>query len=154
MRCALSSVVQHSHARVVFTPRWYHMHTPQEGGQSGNMIYDFFIGRELNPRVGAFDWKYFCELRPGLIGWCVLNVGMAVKQLQLKGYISLGMVLINVFQGLYVWDAVFQVTTLCLCGHPRPVRHVLRTYPHCPVSHAQTCVHVCVRARACVWLSL
>jgi hypothetical protein len=36
-----------------------------EGGQSGNPLYDFFIGRELNPRLGTFDWKYFCELRPG-----------------------------------------------------------------------------------------
>lgn len=35
----------------------------------GNPLYDFFIGRELNPRVGNFDLKYFCELRPGLIGW-------------------------------------------------------------------------------------
>lgn len=40
---------------------------------SGNAIYDFFIGRELNPRIGTFDLKYFCELRPGLIGWvCIL----------------------------------------------------------------------------------
>lgn len=36
---------------------------------SGNHIYDFFLGRELNPRLGSFDFKYFCELRPGLIGW-------------------------------------------------------------------------------------
>lgn len=35
----------------------------------GNPLYDFFIGRELNPRIGNFDFKYFCELRPGLIGW-------------------------------------------------------------------------------------
>ena len=35
----------------------------------GNFIYDFFIGRELNPRIGSFDLKIFCELRPGLIGW-------------------------------------------------------------------------------------
>lgn len=35
----------------------------------GNFIYDFFLGRELNPRLGSFDFKYFCELRPGLIGW-------------------------------------------------------------------------------------
>lgn len=27
------------------------------------------MGRELNPRTGKFDWKFFCELRPGLIGW-------------------------------------------------------------------------------------
>lgn len=31
-------------------------------------IYEFFMGRELNPRVGSFDWKEFCELYPGLIG--------------------------------------------------------------------------------------
>ena len=35
----------------------------------GNLIYDFFLGRELNPRICSFDFKYFCELRPGLIGW-------------------------------------------------------------------------------------
>ncbi|XP_043538654.1 delta(14)-sterol reductase TM7SF2 isoform X2 [Chiloscyllium plagiosum] len=39
------------------------------GGNSGNPVYDFFIGHELNPRIGSFDLKYFCELRPGLIGW-------------------------------------------------------------------------------------
>lgn len=36
---------------------------------AGNPIYDFFLGRELNPRIWSFDFKYFCELRPGLIGW-------------------------------------------------------------------------------------
>lgn len=35
----------------------------------GNPVYDFFLGRELNPRICSFDFKYFCELRPGLIGW-------------------------------------------------------------------------------------
>lgn len=36
---------------------------------AGNFVYDFFTGHELNPRIGSFDLKYFCELRPGLIGW-------------------------------------------------------------------------------------
>lgn len=35
----------------------------------GNVIYDFFMGREQNPRIGYFDIKVFFELRPGLIGW-------------------------------------------------------------------------------------
>lgn len=37
------------------------------GGNSGYPVYDFFMGRELNPRLfgGTFDLKYFCELRPG-----------------------------------------------------------------------------------------
>ena len=40
-----------------------------KGGDTGNAIYDFFIGRELNPRIlaGAFDLKVFCELTPGSI---------------------------------------------------------------------------------------
>jgi delta14-sterol reductase/lamin-B receptor len=77
-----------------------------EGGVSGNIIYDFFIGRELNPRIGSFDIKEFCELRPGLIGWLVINLGMATKQMQQTGSVSLSMVLINLFQGFYVWDAL------------------------------------------------
>ena len=41
------------------------------GGNTGNPVYDFFIGRELNPRLylgplGTLDLKCFCELRPGM----------------------------------------------------------------------------------------
>lgn len=35
----------------------------------GNVIYDFFMGHQLNPRWGKFDFKFFFEVRPGLIGW-------------------------------------------------------------------------------------
>ena len=78
------------------------------GGDTGNAVYDWFIGRELNPREGAtFDWKEFCELRPGLIGWVVINAGCAAKQYQLTGAVSAPMLLINLFQGYYVWDALF-----------------------------------------------
>lgn len=38
----------------------------------GNVAYDFFKGRELNPRIKNFDLKFFCEMRPGLIGWVSL----------------------------------------------------------------------------------
>lgn len=36
-------------------------------------MYDFFMGRELNPRIRSFDIKFFCEMRPGLIGWVGLQ---------------------------------------------------------------------------------
>jgi len=39
-----------------------------EGGNTGWLPYDFWMGRELNPRIASFDLKVFCELRPGLIG--------------------------------------------------------------------------------------
>ncbi|XP_072345530.1 delta(14)-sterol reductase TM7SF2 [Scyliorhinus torazame] len=77
------------------------------GGNSGNPIYDFFIGHELNPRIGSFDLKYFCELRPGLIGWLVINLAMLMKESELRGSPSVAMVLVNCFQLLYVLDALW-----------------------------------------------
>uniref|UniRef100_A0A3Q2ECN1 Delta(14)-sterol reductase TM7SF2 n=1 Tax=Cyprinodon variegatus TaxID=28743 RepID=A0A3Q2ECN1_CYPVA len=77
------------------------------GGDTGNPLYDFFIGRELNPRIGNFDLKYFCELRPGLIGWVVINLGMLMKEVELRGSPSLSMILVNCFQLLYVADALW-----------------------------------------------
>jgi Delta14-sterol reductase len=78
------------------------------GGDSGHAAYDFFIGRELNPRVGSFDWKVFCELRPGMIGWVLLNASCWQQQRTVLGHVSGSMVLLNLFQGVYVWDALYQ----------------------------------------------
>eukprot|EP00927_Polykrikos_kofoidii_P021972 TRINITY_DN20650_c0_g1_i1.p1 TRINITY_DN20650_c0_g1~~TRINITY_DN20650_c0_g1_i1.p1 ORF type:complete len:464 (+),score=54.35 TRINITY_DN20650_c0_g1_i1:112-1503(+) len=78
-----------------------------KGGNSGNAVYDFFIGRELNPRIGSFDLKEFCELRPGLIGWVALNLGMSAKQYQGASGVSGSMLLVNLLQGLYVWDSLY-----------------------------------------------
>ncbi|KAM5247017.1 delta(14)-sterol reductase TM7SF2 isoform 1-T1 [Ctenodactylus gundi] len=77
------------------------------GGNSGNPIYDFFLGRELNPRICSFDFKYFCELRPGLIGWVLINLALLVREAELWGSPSLAMCLVNCFQLLYVGDALW-----------------------------------------------
>uniref|UniRef100_A0A8P0TEW7 Delta(14)-sterol reductase TM7SF2 n=1 Tax=Canis lupus familiaris TaxID=9615 RepID=A0A8P0TEW7_CANLF len=74
---------------------------------NGNPIYDFFLGRELNPRVWSFDFKYFCELRPGLIGWVLINLAMLMQEAELRGSPSLAMWLVNGFQLLYVGDALW-----------------------------------------------
>lgn len=63
------------------------------GGHSGNLIYDWFIGRELNPRVlipglGEVDIKSFMELRPGMIGWIMLDFAFMAKQYQSYGYVT------------------------------------------------------------------
>eukprot|EP01100_Stratorugosa_tubuloviscum_P015207 TRINITY_DN8589_c0_g1_i1.p1 TRINITY_DN8589_c0_g1~~TRINITY_DN8589_c0_g1_i1.p1 ORF type:complete len:454 (-),score=163.97 TRINITY_DN8589_c0_g1_i1:81-1385(-) len=79
------------------------------GGNSGNIFYDFFIGRELNPRIlgGHFDLKYFCELRPGLIGWLLINFAMAAKQFEIHGQLTNSMVIVLMFQTWYVLDALY-----------------------------------------------
>ena len=97
-----------------------------QGGDTGYAMYDFFIGRELNPRIGSLDLKEFCELRPGLIGWAVLNLGMACKQYMLHKAISMSMLLVTLLQGLYVWDALYQV---------------YRSLYTCCVVHMSYCIH-------------
>lgn len=82
------------------------------GGHSGNLIYDWFIGRELNPRVnlpifGLVDIKAFCELRPGMQGWVLLNLAYCAHQYKLYGTLSDSILLITVFQALYVFDALY-----------------------------------------------
>ena len=83
------------------------------GGNSGNVFYDFFMGRELNPRVYSFDWKVFCELRPGLIGWTIINYCFLVAQYEKYGFVSSSMILVCIFQAVYVLDAlVFEESIL------------------------------------------
>lgn len=77
------------------------------GGNSGNVLYDWFMGRELNPRVGPLDWKFFCELRPGLIGWVLINYCMMAKQYEMFGTVTISMVLVCAFQLVYVLDALW-----------------------------------------------
>lgn len=63
------------------------------GGHSGNIIYDWFIGRELNPRItlpfaGEVDIKAWMELRPGMLGWLILDLAFMAKQYKSYGYVT------------------------------------------------------------------
>ena len=78
-----------------------------KGGNTGKTIYDFFIGRELNPRIGQFDLKEFCELYPGLIGWVVIDLAMACKQYEMQGHLTNSMILVCLFHAIYVADALY-----------------------------------------------
>ncbi|KAH8815727.1 Delta(14)-sterol reductase-like protein [Xylogone sp. PMI_703] len=80
------------------------------GGHTGNMLYDWFIGRELNPRctiplIGEIDIKSFCELRPGLLGWILLDLTFVAHQYKNYGYITDSILLSTGFQALYVLDS-------------------------------------------------
>ncbi|KAG0262016.1 erg24, C-14 sterol reductase [Mortierella polycephala] len=88
-------------------------------GNTGNHLYDFVMGRELNPRFSAspdsiFDLKYFAELRPGLIGWVLVNISMACQQYQVldNGRVTNSMVLVLVFETFYVMDALWNEASI------------------------------------------
>ena len=81
------------------------------GGDTSSKTYNYFIGRELNPRVTILgrtvDIKEWMELKPGLIGWTILNLSFARTQYLTHGHVSLSMFLLVLSQGLYVWDALY-----------------------------------------------
>lgn len=88
------------------------------GGHTGNLLYDWFIGRELNPRVvvpfiGEVDIKEWCELRPGMMGWIILNCSFCAQQYRNYGYVTDSIVCITVVQALYIIDSwVFESAIL------------------------------------------
>ncbi|KAG1458801.1 hypothetical protein G6F56_006309 [Rhizopus delemar] len=62
--------------------------TGKQHRMSGSLIYDYFMGAILNPRVGHLDLKMWAETR---ISWPVLfytSVSCALKQYELNGSVS------------------------------------------------------------------
>lgn len=87
------------------------------GGHSGNMLYDWYIGRELNPRViipllGEIDIKEWCELRPGMLGWMLLNFTFMAHQYKTYGFITDSISLITLFQSVYILDAYYMESAI------------------------------------------
>ncbi len=69
-----------------------------------NPIEAYFVGAALNPRTGKLDWKFFCESRPGMILWVLIDLSFAAAQYARHGTVSNAMWLVCFFQILYVTD--------------------------------------------------
>ncbi|KAF7181916.1 hypothetical protein CNMCM7691_001304 [Aspergillus felis] len=87
------------------------------GGATGNPIYDFFIGRELNPRVtlpffGEVDIKTWCEVCPGLTGWILLDLAFVAKQYRNYGYVSDSIVFTTAVQAYYVLSSQYNESSI------------------------------------------
>ncbi|KAK8004484.1 Carboxylesterase NlhH [Apiospora arundinis] len=68
---------------------------------TGHHIYDFFVGAELNPRIGILDFKMFYEVR---IPWFILffiSSAVAARQYETYGYVSGEVVFLVVAHWLY-----------------------------------------------------
>lgn len=79
----------------------------QAGAISGSRIHDFFMGTVLNPRippVTGFDLKFFCESRPGLMGWLAVSLSFMGVQYQRHGTVTAAMVIVVAGQLLYIAD--------------------------------------------------
>lgn len=89
--------------------RWAADEDLSAAGNSGHLIYDFFMGHEHNPRIKNFDLKFFFEMRPGLIGWIVINFALLLTEMKIHklDFPSPAMLLVNFFQFLYIADGLW-----------------------------------------------
>jgi len=69
-----------------------------------NLLEAYTVGACRNPRLGRFDLKFFCESRPSMILWVLIDLSLAAKQMELHGGVSNAMALACFFQVLYVAD--------------------------------------------------
>ncbi|HEY6876713.1 MAG TPA: hypothetical protein VI299_01790 [Polyangiales bacterium] len=76
--------------------------TPRE--RQRNPLEAYVIGAALNPRTRGLDWKFFCESRPGMILWILIDFSFAAAQYAKHGTVSNAMMLVVAFQLLYVAD--------------------------------------------------
>jgi len=86
---------------------FYGYKTKQVDRVTGNFIHDFWMGVSLNPRIPpitGFDLKFFCEARPGLIGWVVINFSLMGVQYMRHGFVTLPMILVCAFHFIYIAD--------------------------------------------------
>jgi delta14-sterol reductase len=70
-------------------------------------ICDYFLGSARHPRIPprtGFDLKLFCEARPGLLGWMLVNFSFAAVQMERHGSLSTAMAVVCGLQLVYVID--------------------------------------------------
>lgn len=78
---------------------------------SGNVLYDFFMGACLNPRIGSLDLKMFAEIR---ISWMLLfflTTSCAAYMFEQHGSVSYPILFLCLAHGLY--------TNACMKGEVR-----------------------------------
>lgn len=72
-----------------------------DAGSSGNLIFDYYWGMELYPRILGWDVKMFTNCRFGMMSWALIIISFAAKQSELYG-LSNSMALSVALQLLYI----------------------------------------------------
>ncbi len=86
---------------------WFYVWGRRRGARersSGNVLYDFFMGTVLNPRIGLFDFKFFFESRMGMASWGALAVVLPWAQYEKFGHLSTAMLVVSACQLWYITD--------------------------------------------------
>ncbi len=75
-----------------------------DSGGTGSLVYDYYWGRELYPRIGRhFDLKTWTNCRMGMMGWGVLVLCYAAKQYEATGAVANSMAVSVLLQHAYIF---------------------------------------------------
>jgi 7-dehydrocholesterol reductase len=92
------------------TVKGLHFPSSSDSGTTGSLLFDFYWGTELFPRIGSkFDIKVWTNCRMGMMAWAVLPLCYAAKQAAVLGAVSpsmaaaLALVELYVFK-FFVWE--------------------------------------------------
>ncbi|KAK7730844.1 hypothetical protein SLS53_008922 [Cytospora paraplurivora] len=78
---------------------------PGDSKTTDSMLYDFYMGVELNPRIGnRFDLKLFTVGRLGMIAWTLIDTSYIAYQYQALGRVEPSLALVTILHALYVVD--------------------------------------------------
>eukprot|EP01123_Difflugia_compressa_P015595 TRINITY_DN885_c1_g1_i1.p1 TRINITY_DN885_c1_g1~~TRINITY_DN885_c1_g1_i1.p1 ORF type:complete len:462 (+),score=43.77 TRINITY_DN885_c1_g1_i1:57-1442(+) len=95
--------------------KWFPTY-PEDSKFTGNIIYDYVMGVELNPRIGVLDFKLFFNGRPGIGGWNIINLSFMAAQYKMYGEITNSMYLVTFLHVLYIldffWNEVWYLSTI------------------------------------------
>jgi 7-dehydrocholesterol reductase len=83
--------------------------TDEDSGSCGNLIYDFWWGMELYPKLGPLNVKQFTNCRFGMMAWALLPIVFACHQYQRDGFLAdsvfvcVALMCVYVFK-FFVWE--------------------------------------------------
>jgi 7-dehydrocholesterol reductase len=81
-----------------------------DSGRSGHLLFDYYWGTELYPRIYGWDVKMFTNCRFGMMGWPLILLSYAAKQQELYGTLSDSMIVAIALQFIYVAKFFFWET--------------------------------------------
>lgn len=72
---------------------------------SGSMVNDFWMGRELNPRICGFDVK-FTLFRSALMAWLLIDWIYLAEQFKATGTVTPALLLLVLFHTVYIFMSI------------------------------------------------
>ena len=79
----------------------YWLPSSKDSGGSGNILFDYYWGTELYPRLFGWDVKMFTNCRFGMMAWPLILISFAAKQEELYG-LSDSMLVALLLQLIYI----------------------------------------------------